>query len=83
VSVPQVPLSGPPDVPSQRTRGLGGCLATFLVLVGIVLLLPGLCSLVFIGMLGSGGGSVAALWFVCFLIGVVGIIMIQYAIKNR
>jgi len=82
VSVPQVPLSGPPDVPSQRTRGLGGCLATFLVLVGIVLLLPGLCSLVFIGMLGSGGGSVAAL-FVCLLIGVVGIIMIQYAIKNR
>ena len=85
MSVPSIPPSGPslPPPPTGRPQGLGGCLAAFLVLVGIVLLLPGLCSLIFIGMIGGGEGSLVLLWLVCLMIGVAGIILIQYAIKNR
>jgi hypothetical protein len=85
LSVPSIPPSGPslPPPPTGRPQGLGGCLAAFLILVGIILLLPGLCSLFFIGMIGGGGGSLVLLWLVCLMIGVAGIILIQYAIKNR
>ena len=85
MSVPSIPPSGPslPPPPAGRPQGLGGCLVAFLVLVGIVLLLPGLCSLIFLGMIGGGGGSLVLLWLVCLLISVAGIILIQYAIKNR
>ena len=87
MSVPQIPPSGPPaapPLPPQRPQGLGWFLAALLIIVGIVLLLPGLCSLVFMGMLGGGGGGVIGLlWAVSLLIGVGGIILIQYAIKNR
>lgn len=85
MSVPSIPPSGPslPPPPTGRPQGLGGCLAAFLILVGIILLLPGLCSLFFIGMIGGGGGSLVLLWLVCLLISVAGIILIQYAIKNR
>lgn len=85
MSVPSIPPSGPslPPPPTGRPQGLGGCLAAFLILVGIILLLPGLCSLFFIGMIGGGGGSLVLLWLVCLMIGVAGIILIQYAIKNR
>ena len=85
MSVPSIPPSGPslPPPPTGRPQGLGGCLAAFLILVGIILLLPGLCSLFFIGMIGGGGGSLVLLSLVCLMIGVAGIILIQYAIKNR
>lgn len=85
MSVPSIPPSGPslPPPPTGRPQGLGGCLAAFLILVGIILLLPGLCSLFFLGMIGGGGGSLVLLWLVCLMIGVAGIILIQYAIKNR
>ena len=85
MSVPSIPPSGPslPPPPTGRPQGLGGCLAAFLILVGIILLLPGLCSLFFLGMIGGGGGSLVLLWLVCLLISVAGIILIQYAIKNR
>ena len=83
MSVPQIPPSGPPAAP-RRPQGLGGCLTAVLVVVGIVLLLPGLCSLIFMGLAGGGGGGVIGLlWAVCLLIGVGGIILIQYAIRNR
>ena len=72
-------------VPPPRPQGIGGCLAAFLVLVGIVLLLPGICSLLFIGLGGFGGGdgSIVGLWFLSFLIAAGGIALIAFAVRNR
>ena len=83
MSVPDIPPHAPLGSRPERPQGLGGCLVAFLVVVGIVLVLPGLCSLIFLGMIGGGGGSLVLLWLVCLLISVAGIILIQYAIKNR
>ena len=70
--------------PTGRPKGLGGCLVAFLVLVGIVLLLPGLCSLAFmIAFGGRDAGPIGLLWLVCFAIGIGGIMLIRYAVKNR
>jgi hypothetical protein len=88
LSVPSIPPSGPSlsPPPTGRPQGLGGCLVAFLVLVGIVLLLPGLCSLfLFFMMVSAGGGSgpVVLLWLICFMIGIAGVVLIQYALRNR
>ena len=75
-----------PDLPPPvgRPQGLGGWLVALFVLVGIVLLLPGLCSLVFMVLMpGGGGGGIALLWLVCFAISGGGIWLIAYALRNR
>jgi len=53
-----------------------------LILIGVVLLLPGLCSLVFMGFAGGGGG-LGLLYLVTFAIAAGGIMLIRYAIRNR
>ena len=87
MSVPSIPPSGPAlPPPTGRPQGLHGCLVAFLVLVGIVLLLPGLCSLLLFFMIvlaGGGSGPVVLLWLVCFAIGIGGIMLIRYAVRNR
>jgi hypothetical protein len=87
LSVPSIPPSGPAlsPPPTGRPQGLGGCLAAFLILVGIVLLLPGLCSLIFLATIGGAGVGwpIALLWLVCLMIGVGGLMLINYAAKNR
>lgn len=81
MSVPDdLPLSQPP----QRPQGLGGCIVALLVVIGIVLLLPGLCSLIFVlAYQGEGAGSVGLLWLITFVIAALGIMLMRYAIKNR
>ncbi len=57
-----------------------------LVIVGIVLLLPGICSLIFMAATLPDGGSIGGfgfLWLICLLVGVGGIMLIRYAVKNR
>ena len=87
MSVPSIPPSGPAlsPPPTGRPHGLGGCLAAILILVGIVLLLPGLCSLIFLATIGGAGVGwpIALLWLVCLMIGVGGLMLINYAAKNR
>jgi hypothetical protein len=78
MSVPEV---RPPD--SAPKQGLGGCLTTLLVLVGIVLLLPGLCSLIFMGAAGGGGGGLALVYLLTFAIAAGGVMLIRYAVRNR
>lgn len=76
---------GPP--PSQRS----GCLTAFMVITGLVLLLPGLCSLVFGGLLlAEGGGGLGdfgrtfgLIIVVTFLISAVGIVLIRAALAGR
>ena len=82
MSVPQVPLpEEPPPVPPPQ-RGLGGCAMVFLVLVGVVLLLPGLCSLISMGMFGASGG-LGLIYLLTFAVAAGGIALIRYAVRNR
>ena len=77
------PPALPPVTPPRQ--GIGGCLAVFLVLIGVVLLLPGICSLIFMGLGGFGGGNggLAGLWFLTILIAAGGVALIVFAIRNR
>ena len=73
----------PPAAPVPRQR-LGRVAVVLLTLLGIVMLLPGLCSLFFIVVMpGGGGGAVSLLWLVCFAISAGGIWLIAYAVSSR
>jgi hypothetical protein len=82
MSVPEVP-AGPP--PPGRSRPLGGCAAAFIMLIGVVLLLPGVCSLWFIVSTGAQGWDVlvGSLWIITLGIGAAGILLIRYVLRNR
>ena len=83
MSVPGIPPSPPRAPPPARRRGPGRVVSVILVLIGIVLLLPGICSLFFmVVMPGSAGGAVALLWLVSFVIGIAGILLIRYALGH-
>ena len=75
-----------PEIPPP---GNCGCGTVLLVILGIVLLLPGLCSLVFIvalksdGMRNIGNASITQLWFTTFLVAAGGIWLIVYAVRRR
>jgi hypothetical protein len=80
----QPPLAGPSGVPPPRPRN--GCLTAFLVVVGIILLLPGLCALIFgIGSLASPGGfekEILPFVLVGLMVGAVGVLMIRWAVRG-
>jgi hypothetical protein len=72
----------PPDPPPRQ--GIGGCLAVFLVLIGVVLLLPGICSLLFMGASGVKiGADIAGLMLLTLAIAAGGIALIVFAVRNR
>jgi hypothetical protein len=60
-----------------------------LVLIGLILLLPGLCSVILTGILiGAGGPRGNDLDFLpmligCFLLGVGGVVLIVFAIRRK
>jgi hypothetical protein len=74
----------PPSPPEPQPRH--GCLTALMVIVGIILLLPGLCALIFgVGSLTSRGGFDSG--FVPFIVvglivGSVGVVLIRAAIRN-
>ena len=81
MSVPEFP--GGREVPP---RTAGGCATAFIALLGVVLLLPGLCSLFFLVSLwpdGARSGGLIGLWLFTFLIAALGIVLIRYAIRGR
>jgi hypothetical protein len=72
-----------PPVPPTPPRN--GCLTAFMVIVGIVLLLPGLCAIVFgVGNLGSSSPDpmITLLVFLGLLVGFGGIMLIRAAIRG-
>ncbi len=76
----------PPPASAPPRRHLGIALMILLILIGIVLLLPGLCSLAFMVLsVGSSSSSspLPLLWFLCFGIAFGGVTLIRYAVKNR
>ena len=89
MSPPDVPPNEPKVWPPERNLGptpqgpLGGCAVTFLVLVGIVLLLPGLCSLIVMANAGVVGGGIGGLILLTFVGAAAGIALIAYAVHHR
>jgi hypothetical protein len=74
---------GVPPVPSPPPRN--GWLTAFMVIVGIVLLLPGLCAIVFgVGNLGSSSPDpmITLLVFMGLAVGAGGILLIRSAIRG-
>lgn len=82
MSVPDTPRPVGPQPPSRR----GGCLSVLLALLGIVLMPPGVCSLVFVVAFVGGGardpGSIVGLWLFTFLLAAAGIALIVSAIRR-
>ena len=73
-------------VPTTRPRYTGGQIA--MLVIGIILLLPGVCSLLFmIGLASEVArgdpyvGAVVGLWIICFFISAAGIALIYLARK--
>lgn len=64
--------------PSPRRHPL---LTVLMVIIGIILLLPGVCSLIFLGLAGSGSGELWGLWMVCFVISFGGIALLIAAAR--
>jgi hypothetical protein len=69
-----------PPVPPPPSRS--GCLTAFMVIAGIVLLLPGLCTLI-IGAGQLSSPDIAPIATITFSIGLVGLILILFAIVRR
>jgi hypothetical protein len=76
------PMSVRPSVPPPRS----GCLTAFMVIAGIILLLPGLCALVFgVGSMTNSHLEPALMVLVLFglMVGAGGIALIVVAIRGR
>jgi hypothetical protein len=73
----------PPSMPEPQPRH--GCLTALMVVAGIILLLPGLCALIFgIGSLTTGypDSSIMPLVVVGLMVGAAGVLLIRWAIRN-
>jgi len=79
------PRIWPPERPRDPlpSRNLGGCLVAFLVVVGIILMLPGLCTVIVMGLGGRGGVGWLGIMMLTFLIAGGGVWLIAWAVRNR
>jgi hypothetical protein len=77
---PESPSGLPPRRPSQEGSG---CLTAILIVIGIILLLPGLCSLIFV--FGGLVKNAEDVQFVALLmmVGAAGVALIWWAIRGR
>ena len=79
---PIVPMPPPPPSPQQRS----GCLVAFMIVAGLILLLPGLCALLF-GFTELTSSStdpfVDLLVFIGLVLGALGVGMIWSAVRGR
>ena len=79
----------PPVLPPVPTPGQArsGCLTALMVLFGVIMLLPGLCALLFGGISISDSGridsGIAPLVFLGLVIGIGGVALIWAAIARR
>ena len=71
------PIPAPVVAPPQRN----GCLTAFLVLVGVVLLLPGLCTMAFLGG-GHSDPTMSLIALITFLVALGGIALIAFALSR-
>jgi hypothetical protein len=81
--IPEAPPPIPPREPPPAQRD--GCLTAIMVLVGVVLLLPGLCAIIFgVGNLTSSSPDsvVTMLVLLGLAIGAGGVLLIRAAIRG-
>jgi hypothetical protein len=80
---PPPPSSLPPPPPTSRS----GCLTALMVIFGIIMLLPGLCALLFGGISvvdeGRIEAAIAPLVFLGLVAGAAGVALIWGAIRGR
>jgi len=67
------PMPSPTAAPPQRN----GCLTAFMVLVGVVLFLPGLCTMAFLG--GHTDPTMSLIALITFIVALGGIALIAFA----
>ncbi|WP_076863295.1 hypothetical protein [Bradyrhizobium mercantei] len=74
------PPSLPPRPPEQRS----GCVTALMIIAGIILLLPGLCSLFFVFAGIANTSNTADLQFVggCLFVACFGVALIWWAIRR-
>ena len=81
----QRPASAVPPPPPPAPRS--GCLTALMAIFGIIMLLPGLCAVVFGGLSVSESGKIdsdiAPLVFLGLVVGIGGAALIWAAIKGR
>jgi hypothetical protein len=56
-------------------------ITVLMVIGGIILLLPGACSLFFMSVLGGSGGPLVILWVICFAISLGGVALLVKAAR--
>ena len=80
-TIPGPPPPSPPSPPPPEQRS--GCLTAILIVIGIILLLPGLCSLLFV--VGGLVKTAEDVQFVALLmmVGAAGVALIWWAIRGR
>lgn len=84
-SPPAIP-EPPPIPPRAPPPPRNGCLTALMVIVGIILLLPGLCALIFgVGSLSSSHYDPGFTPCIVFgaLLGIAGFALIRFAIRDR
>jgi|tagenome__1003787_1003787.scaffolds.fasta_scaffold15621315_2 hypothetical protein len=77
--------SPPPELPQSFDRSAhlqrrDGCGTAFMILVGLILLLPGLCTILLTG--GHIDGGTIRIAAITFLVGIVGIAIIALSIRG-
>ncbi|GKQ53918.1 hypothetical protein [Bradyrhizobium sp. Ce-3] len=80
--VPPVPAQPPPPLPPPRS----GCATAFMVLFGLILLLPGLCALLFgFGVLSESKNDPSILFLILLGLAVcfAGVMLIRAAITGQ
>jgi hypothetical protein len=81
------PSAGPSEPPHQPGSQRDGCLTALMVIAGGILLLPGLCALVFINAMDGpetrfiGGDFLHILWTLCLLASVGGVVLLVKAFR--
>ncbi len=84
-TIPGPPPPSPPESPPPLQQR-SGCLTAFMIVAGLILLLPGLCALIFgFGELTSSSTDpvVSLLILIGLVLGGVGVGMIWTAIRRR
>jgi len=78
-------MSNPQDVPPPRNV----LVTALMILVGIILLLPGLCSLILVGVLVYDDPvgtfrepGLVLLWIVCLAVAAGGVLLIRRAVRG-
>jgi hypothetical protein len=80
-NIPKERWRGPPEGPPEWVPPSGsGCSTAFMIIVGVILLLPGLCSLIYgLGLIHFYSGPYFSLFLVGVVSGSLGILLIRLA----